>query len=72
MKTLFIRNNWKLQYITENCYHPYYMLENMKNGFGDNPLRYSDGWIVYNNPFRIPNYVKSLVSKSINKHYTEL
>jgi len=55
--------NWKVY--KHNCGRV--IVENIKTGFCDWPIKYDNGKIAYDHPYQIPTYVKKLVVKYHNQ-----
>lgn len=58
------KSNWSLEIDTEATRQKY-LLVNHKTFFCDMPIVYDDKTIAYDNPYRIPKYVKNFVRKAL-------
>lgn len=59
--TLYDNGIWRISATRAANKIPVLFVENLKNGFCDWPIQYTDGKVSYDSPERIPAYVKKSV-----------
>ena len=65
-RVCWTRGNWQIEERSDNGKDFYFAVVNVKTGFVELPILYTDRTVAYDFPERVPAYVKRAVSRILN------